>query len=299
MDFLIGYAGVPTEDWNIIVKSKNRIAGEATKIYARPFGKGQTSYYRGYELPFIEQFAKEYKGNLRVRRELGMAIVYVDNDTSQSNILVSSLMPSLMATPARWNPVRGDSREVANSRNALIESLTAATLRAKRTLQVLRDELILRANRTPLLLPVRNFDEHGVTNCLLDIQESLARCEDPAGCLRSKVNEYTAIFAQAIEKTGTVHRRYFQNGQNIWFVAPGNALHGEFHPVVKGHPDACILRSFNRLGAPYKPGFHYDCKRPTQSILKGDFFKCHLDRSPATGVPHLNIAPNDAVRPER
>ena len=296
MDFIIGYAGISAEDWDVVFRSRSTFAGNGVKIYAKPLPKGCASYFPGYEIGFISNFAAEYKGNLRVRSELGMAVIYIDRPGSNSEIFAPRLLPSILTLPVRWDPSYGSQQEKAVARNALIAQLGVATSQAIRLLKILREEYLRRANKTPLLLPVRNFEATLMTDFLADVQNSLLIADDPEVTLRGKMDEYSRRFDQATEKVGAVQRKYFVNHKNIWFVAPGAALHGQFHPVVTNHPDECILRSFNRLGAPYKPGFHYDCRRPTQPVLKDDFHKCHLPRSPAEGNPHLNIAPNDAVR---
>ena len=223
-------------------------------------------------------------------------MVYLTTPNCNAHLLTELLLPSILTFPVAWDPIYGSRAVREQHRTLLIQELAEATKRVKKILTHLTKELTERSNKTPLLLPVRNFDIPAVQNMLSEIQRILLAAVDPTVAIRQRVAKFEQIYPPQLDQSRRPPQTVFTNPQKIRFRAPGKDRHGSAHPETEGHRDSCVVSAFKRLGAAYHPCFHYDCSRLNQAVLSAQVYGCHSEKNWTRGHPHLNIAPNDAVR---
>lgn len=141
--------------------------------------------------------------------------------------------------------------------------------------------LVNQTTRTPLLLPIRNFNPGLVLNTLKRVASD---------------DDGKAISKKFIENHWVEVRSVFSNGGRLYFKPTSEAVaHGG-----KGGEDndKRALASTYRLGCSYRPGFHYDVEHQIAANLAGVEFTCSR-----AGVyvcknedRYANIYPNDLIR---
>jgi hypothetical protein len=297
--YVIGYAGIPHDYFDAVVEDSNMIRGgdQDIEFYAKTLPLNQTFYTQQYAMDVRRFFSSRLANNRKSYLETSFAVVYVNNATNNADVLVNMLLPNIFTIPVEWVPAWGSSQVRRDNQNILIRAFADATRKVKRVLPHIHKELTERANRTPLLLPLKNFDGDEISNLLASIHAEALIADNPTMAIRAIVRDFERRFPSELDTSRKPPQTRFTNRQNIRFRAPGKDRHGSAHPETAGHPDHCILAAFKRLGAPYDPNFHYDCTHLNQSRLSAQLHNCHRPRGWITSTKrHLNIAPNDAVR---
>jgi hypothetical protein len=163
----------------------------------------------------------------------------------------------------------------------------------RKSIPVLKKELSEQDNRTPWLLPKRNFKSAALLPKLAEIQQRIGSGEVASDVLGQAKKDF--IQKHPFQRVDGNPRACFVDGRGVEFHAPGKDRHGFARPGPEKHPLMCLVAGRRRLGAPYDRAFHYDCARGAGRLI-GHFASCHAPPSRIEGDPHLNIAPNDFVR---
>lgn len=291
MLFKFAYAGIPEEFYGLVSKHQRSIVREDGEFYGVPMRGDQ--YRSGYSVLFTHHFARLIQGdNHNTLSDSGFAVICVQHEERSTEQFRLSLFPSVLVFTVNWVPNYATNRTKERSANELVDLLRQASNQAKAALKAIFAEVQSRANRTPLLLPVKNFNSPVLTEGLRELQENLFQSEECERTVRSKSDEIAQVHLKRAERTSPV---YFLDDRNIIYRPPGNARHGFARPDGD-HPPQCILAGRRRLGAPYDRAFHYDCTRNGVADFIGLFFTCHEKGMPYHGKPHINIAPNDFIR---
>ena len=275
----------------------------------RRFVWAPSKNYRAYEPDYVEMlysrfvsswreifFSKEHNGAGPPGFE-GVITIYLDHDGGNAELLcdlfeVETLtigipVPKILTTsPLNPNKLRDAS-------NKIVKNLRKAIRRCEKVLPVIAKEINSNDNKTPLLLPDRNYGTKEIRELIKNVSESV---REP--------NPYVAV-RTAAKKFGNDHprvafdkrtRKHFINGKGVVFHSPGSDRHGA--PSLSGndHHESCLVRGRLRLGAAYDPRFHYDCVK-SKGALASEWRSCHnQDFALPKGRDHVNIAPNDHVR---
>lgn len=300
MRFVFGYAGIPTEVYDYIYRQRNSLTGSNTEFEGVPLGAAGSSFEARHSSAFMQRF-KEHaiKNRGKAAAQIGFAIICVRSDPDSTTRFESTFFPATLVFSVDWQ-LRGYSpEELGQSRKELFHLLLQATVRARVALEALHKEVVERANRTPLLLPLRNFRSKQLRDWMRELQNTLGgqtNAVDAAFALRTAVKTLEAIYPMKNVEDPKRKHPCFLDDHDVEFHAPGKALHGLPH-ASDNHPVQCILGGYRRLGAPFNAAFHYDCVKGRRGNLKGWFFTCHeTEAKLIEGNPHLNIAPNDFVR---
>jgi len=296
MKHIICYAGIPHEDYDYVLRRSKTITISDTEFYGRGFKKNQTQYLLKDTEAILNFFANRIRRDKAEQLKYSYSVVYVENDAVNSELLRNELFPNFFSVGAEWTQSY-DPNERDQNRQDLITALTTSTRRIKRALPHLQKEFTERSNKTPLLLPLQNFEAEAIENLLANVSDQILDADDPSATIRRLVADFERTFPPALDWERKPPQTIFTNSANIRFRAPGNDRHGSAHPETDGHPDGCVLAAFKRLGVTYDPHFHYDCTRTSQPKLSAELHNCHQPRGWITAKKkHLNIAPNDAVR---
>ena len=176
--------------------------------------------------------------------------------------------------------------------NFLKQDIQRSMKHAKRLFGVIGEHVRNKDNKTPLLLPPKNFGRgmdpvfQGVCDAALDRTESEQQ-------FRDRIQK----ISMSLNKRRQRGREYFTGHAGILFKGrkKGGLRHG-MAPVWgdADHKPSCIIRGRLRFGVPYDPKFHYDCN--IAGLGRRNFCSCHGVETVAANRAHVNISPNDNVR---
>jgi hypothetical protein len=310
MRFVFGYAGIPFDVFDDIKKKEKSLAsGENTElIFLRP-PKPSAPVFSESNVRFLQEKFKKItieeressKSPSHYISDIGFSIIYVrKNQENQENNewFEDKFFPSTLVFSVDWNLTGCNTKEINESKNELLKLLLQATTNARETIKIIGKEITECRNRTPLLLPVKNFHSKALRSQLKTLQITLANQPDKVA-LASVVKETIDLIKtiHPLKKVENPKKKQpcFLDERDIEFHSPGSALHGLPRPQ-DNHPVSCLLGGYRRLGAPFHAAFHYDCVKGVRGNLKDSFYSCHEDASTIEGNPHLNISPNDFVR---
>jgi hypothetical protein len=300
MHFVFGYAGIPSDAYDYIYRMRNSLTGGNTEFEGIPLGPRGSAFQTRHANALLGRFkdhAAKNRGNAVANS--GFAVIYVRSDAVSSAEFEVAFFPSILVFSVEWQMTGATPEERGKSSKDLFRLLLEATIRARAALEALHKELIERANRTPLLLPLHNFRSKSLRGWMYALQTTLSEQTNyvnAAAAIGSAVKALEADYPPKKVEDPKRKRPCFLDDQEIEFHAPGKALHGLPHDS-DDHPVRCILGGHRRLGAPFHAAFHYDCVKGQRGNIKGLFFSCHAHEArPMEGNPHLNIAPNDFVR---
>lgn len=295
MKFIFGFAGIASEIYDAVYKERTNICGENVSFVSTPlksagwFSRYSDSHANFFVKAFGEMIRRDQHNDLR---DTGFATIYVKHDDVSTQRFLRALFPSTFCHPVEWTLDRTSPMALNVSKNELVIALKSAVVGVTKSVVALRKELAERDNRTPLLLPVKNFHSKCLVDEIRTLQDSLPSEEEKQAAVAQAVH---AIDRRHPPQLGDYsNRRYYVDDRNVEFHPPGSARHA-FARGQHGHPLTCLLSGRRRLGAPYDPVFHYDCVKGREPI-RALFFGCHEDAAVKVGRPHLNIAPNDFVR---
>jgi hypothetical protein len=296
MKFVIGFAGIPHDVYEQVYKKRDAITTPEAEFVSTPL----KPYVYTYGEEHADFFSNEFERRIRDDHhnelaDTAFAVIYVNHDDRSTAAFRKHFFPSTLVVSVDWAIEWGSPTTIRQSGNRLIDCLIVASKTVRSSLGPLKKELTERSNKTPFLLPTRNFRSQTFVHTLQQLQENLVVSGNKTDTIRT--------FAKTFERNHPLRQDdpkkpwFFVDDRNIRFRAPGRDRHAFARPDYSGdHSHACLLAGRRRLGAPFDPAFHYDCTRG-QENLKASFVKCHgEDESELEGDPHLNIAPNDFVR---
>ena len=160
--------------------------------------------------------------------------------------------------------------------------------------RILRREIYHAPKRTPILLPVRNFEPDYTSRFITSLHQH------PPDAQRLIDEFRVAWFASSYRHPKGGRPGAFLDSRKIGF-SKDRKLHDRRVPrqVSRVRTALRLLDAFYRLGSPYEIGFHYDVCRPRRTKprpLNADFWNpAHEVYEHRTEV-YLNIAPDDEIR---
>lgn len=294
MRLAIGFAGVPQQVFDAFRRGQSKLVEEGDIVLAESL-KGTAGYYAN---PHANFFLKEFAHILREDSQnrladVGFAVAYVSTH-EEATKFAEKLFPAVLTIPVPWKLTGNNRTTQGKSLNELNASFREAVILARDVIPSLKKELIEQDNRTPWLLPPKNFRSDALIRGLKSVHEALRAREDALGALR--VLRQSFEHSHPPQRIGTRERRCFVDNAGIEFHPPGSARHAFARGNFGDHPPMCLVSGRRRLGSPYHRAFHYDCSRG-EGVLEAELWGCHTSRTWRTGNPHINIAPNDFVRP--
>jgi hypothetical protein len=293
VNFQLGFAGIPPEVYDAVYRERAHICGDNCEFVSEPCTSAAWhSYSQSHANFFLRKFANLVATDHdNLLRDTGFALLYIAYEEQSTRRLVEQFFPSTFCYRVEWHPDWTTPTTVRRSQNDLVQSLRRSTDEVRRALPPLKKEVLERHNRTPLLLPIKNFHSRFLAPEIRGLQEALRAEKDKAGTIRRTVG----ILEQRcpLQRDGGKYRRFFIDDRNVEFEPPGRVRHAFARPQ-SGHPFSCLLGGRRRLGAPYDRAFHYDCTKGRGNIREL-FYGCH-EPQVMREAEHLNIAPNDFVR---
>jgi hypothetical protein len=155
-------------------------------------------------------------------------------------------------------------------------------------------EIYEKPKRTPILLPVRNFEADRTSNLLAALQDY------PADAERLIENFRSSWFDPGYRCPKGGRPGGFLDSRQIGF-SKDRKRHDRrvSRQDDKLRTGLRLLRAFYRLGTPYEVGFHYDVCRPRGAKprpLNAHFWNAAKEINEYRTDSYLNIAPDDEIR---
>jgi len=291
MKYVFGYAGIPQEIYDEVYKSRSTFTAGGIEFEGASLAYGH-NLDANQGVRILKKLKERVVKEKNTLEEISYGVICVRPPGSNISNFEKVFFPNTFVISVEWELLRGDKALMQQSKNALVQALRGASLKLRGILIALRKELKERANRTPLLLPLKNFRSKILSNHLYLLQAQLCLSDDPFKTIQKAVKEFEHLYP--MQKVDNKSRPCFIDDVKVEFHSPGSALHGLSKPGGD-HLDECVLNGVRRLGAQFHPAFHYDCEKGTR--LRGLFHHCHsVQASQQEGDPHINIAPNDFIR---
>lgn len=300
MKFYFLCAGVPTEIFDAVRKERAFIGGNNTEVELLPSaGPWGCAFHDGIPARAIELFKTRTALDDPSDDPSAYAVLYVP--TANDSILLTPLFPAIYACAVPWEGLTGyDPISIAQSKNALVKAFQLKAVAVRGAITALAREVKEQSQRTPWLLPVRNFRSGHLRSALEEVQTDLVAAPVKPEKLKDLSTRFRQIHPP--QKSGEGHggdRSYFIDETELAFKPPGRHLHG-YHSAGEnsGHNAVCYIASRRRLGTPYIKSFHYDCTRGDTVPTHASLCSCHSDERISKEAPkNFNIAPNDYTRP--
>lgn len=292
--FVFGYLGLPSDVFDL-VRNKRNILGQNVVFEGFPLKHYEYSLEERHARQMLRKFVEKIKEAKREDcQETAYAVICVKSPKDDISEFEKVFFPNVFVCVVEWERPFGSKTKIAQGNNELFRELERATKKTIKALEALRKEVVERANRTPLLLPLKNFRSVELVQAMERLRREIIASENPAEFVRSIADDL--LYYHPLQRVGGKDVPCFVNQNKVEFHSPGKALHGIIRGD-EGHSLECVMGSRKRLGAPFNPAFHYDCYKGERGNLKGLFFDCHENEEKnLEGDPHINIAPNDFVR---
>lgn len=300
MHFVFGYAGIPSEAYDYIYRMRKTLTDGNIEFEGVSHGRAGSAFEHRHANMLLQRFkerALKNRGNDQL--SIGFAVIYVRSDPESTAKFEAAFFPSTLVFPVDWRLAGYRPDEISQSCKELFQLLLQATIRARIAIEALHKEVVERANRTPLLLPLRNFRSKQLRDWMRELQATLTSQQNVStadSAIKAAAKRFEASHPlKMVEDPKRKHPCYLDD-HDVEFHTPGKALHGLPH-ASDGHPVSCILGGYRRLGAPFNAAFHYDCVKGMRGNLTGLFYTCHEpEAAMMEGDRHINIAPNDFIR---
>lgn len=300
MHLLVSIAGIPDRIFDEIRRTKGReLIGDNASILKFRIERDIRREYR-YTPQHISEIQRGIEAAAHTmlfgadRTKFSLLVVYVDYPGS--DLILDSLFPYTLtaAIPQIDFPAGVESAINLKIAKGFRKSLRATVARVRGTLDAIRDEVVGAQNRTPVLLPLHNFQVSNLRDEMVALCRRLGQHNDAHAQLIAFRHDLTTRYCKDVKKMG--QGRYFVDDRNVVFRAPPpSGWHG-FAQSSEGHRPSCWLGGNLRLGAPYNPSFHYDCGRASGKRFVGSLSSCHGQKESVANRKNVNIAPNDHIR---
>lgn len=298
MRYVFGFAGLQVDVYDKLRTKLLSQTSDVDHVIGRPLAKGAKHYGEDDVAALRRKFAECLAPDAKVAEptEKAYCLICVTLDQDSTQTLVREFFPEILVITVLAEYQGKTGAAYRSEVNKLIVAIESAIIKAKKALKVVHKEVTERANRTPLLLPVKNFKSKTFVDQLHQLYEALADAQRADEVVRQFIRAMNNAHPVQTSSAGALKgRERYVDDRGIHFVPPGKHRHAFLRHPDREHTDKCFLTSHLRLGAPYHAAFHYDCQKGLAN-LKGDFFGCHTDACRCEGRPHLNIATNDYVR---
>ena len=219
MKFFFVLAGVPQEIFDEVRKQRAFVAGgDNTKVELVHHGRYGTPYTAGEVEKILTSFVPHLQAE--ANDDLGQtafAVFYVSNGDSD-RLLEEGLFPFLFTVRIEWQLSGYEKHDLSASKNALVRPLRALAAHTRACMQALGKELVEQSQRTPWLLPVRNFESDHLRPAIQGLMADLLASTSPCDVLARRNQEFK--HQHPPQRTQDGHhagRYYFVDGSGMCF----------------------------------------------------------------------------------
>lgn len=223
---------------------------------------------------------------------------YVPDSTS--SVLLDGFGLSCFPIPIEIRPEKLEIvRKNASVAAAHLKGVIAKEL--PQGIRIAETEISERHRKTALLLPARNFLERSTGDPIGGWLRRLADGSEDWETVAARLSLFR-LTHDDLPRTRVRKIRAHVDGRDLCFVpAPPNEMHGRVREGNLGEEISSLRLLLNakyRFGVPIvSDGFHYDVQVKGGGSLSTFSFECAENGEVTTRGPHVNIYPNDFVRP--
>lgn len=297
MKFFFLCAGIPVEIFDQVRNKRTFIGGNNTTVeLLPPVGAYGTPYTPENIAKYLQTINAQTKLDDTLDAPPAYAVLYLRAGNDEA--LTNALFPSIYTCPVDWDGLASDSKmAVSQAKNALVNAFAKQATVVRAALTELKREMQEQAQRTPWLLPIRNFRSKHLRTALSTVQLELIKADKKFESLKDINNRFRQEHPPQKQRG---NRSFFVDDSGLEFKPPGIFLHGFHHEKFgeSAHNSMCYVGSRRRLGVPYVKTFHYDCTRADEKPAVANLCSCHSDEPVnKKASKNFNIAPNDYTRP--
>lgn len=286
--------GVPKDFFGRFQSNISKVFGDGHRVIARPTAPRSDGRYCPSAAEADEAIS-QYCGELEANRRFaasGCGVLLLRSSGEDISSALERFRPyALPATVDLPTPTVTVGPHGSKCFREMTKSLADSLIGLRRALRTMVTEFEARRNRSPLLLPIRNFESDVLQQEINGLFDNLSNHPDP----RERVGNACSRIERS-HPFSKVNGKGFSDKRDVRFKMPGRALHGSKSSVGAGHQEQCLINEHLRLGGFIAQGHHFDCVYGENGRLSGEFPNCHDGVTEAVGRPHLNIYPNDFVR---
>jgi hypothetical protein len=186
---------------------------------------------------------------------------------------------------------------IGTASKKIIGLLISNFSKVRKIRNIISKEFKERDSKTSILLP-KCYGSREFVHIIQSVYRYF--CDNIRNNLDINYEEFRLLLSDAERKLKTRRvggKSYFSDSRDYYYKAPSVA--GPRHAFARRqsgpHGDFCFVSAFLRLGASYRPNFHYDVTAESGGI-KAKFENCHGDDESVTRPSYVNIAPNGFIR---
>ena len=287
-------AGLPHLHYDALVARRpHTIVGDRANIVSAPLS-GQI-----YTHAYINRLIKKLwdRCSEEPAEHISLIGIYATDFQPESrDRLLAAFSPFALMVPLNREH-RGDGPRQTERKHAatVVERIRTIAMKARKLVDTLSHETLSNSNRTPFLLPLRNFQSNFLGSWIDQAQATMSGDgADPDVIVDRLRDEFERKHPS--RRALDDGKRYFVDDRSLVFKSAGRALHGlPRHRWGDAHEPRCLLNAKSRLGAPFPGRFHYDCQCANSTVSR-DFTNCHGVTESVRNASHVNVSPNDHWR---
>jgi hypothetical protein len=289
MIFIVG--GIRPEIYAQVQAGLSDAIGRGNRVIFAPYrvtGPGSAAEARNHALDLLGR-AADYIERDRESCNSGLVALLFDPSEAEFDAFSGAFFPWTIVVKAEL-PKRAGNAGARSIANLVFQALQSAANRGRSSVKAMTVEAKEWMNRTPLLLPLRNFDSKALRPELAHLFQELPDAQAPGDLLsatRKRIEKYHPRIGSKKSQ------KYYVDDRGVRFKMPGRHMHGVAHRA-EGHQTQCFLNGLLRLGGRIVEGFHYDCSVEGKR-MRGSRSNCH-DANEDVDGDYVNIASNDFLR---
>jgi len=299
MATFVGIAGIPAALFDPIrAAPQHKLVGDVDaleKFRAVRDGNGRECYTDRSVLEVRSWIGRMFETTVRphVSDDVNVIVIYIQQpggDDFASSISPWALTRRIALPKLHPGPRAAVIRRAANT---LTQSINGSMPILRKTAAAVSRELAAGRNRTPILLPMRNFSSPSWQEGFMRLATELGNHGDAENRLLTFRKSIARDYWRRIGSTG---RSHFVDDRGVVFQTPAASHYHAIAHLNDGSHTDCFLRGNLRMGSRYPASFHFDCRFEMGGDFLGVLPSCHGQPVGVDGRPYLNIAPNDHIR---
>lgn len=248
-------AGLPAAHFNRIQKRAPRIFGAGVAFLStslRPDGDGVYRPDAAHAARLLEIMIQRVRQEPRILKD-GAGVLLLRQAGIDPGACARSFHPFALArTVPLADVVQTQGRPGEMAANAIADSLRDTFTPLSRAVAAMATEVETRLNRTPLLLPLRNFVSDLLVPTVSALWDALPNAAEPAAEIARACRAIEAKHPYG--RIGGSNQRCFEDDRRIQFRSPARAHHGMAVTTDPPHNLNCLLErddiDLNRSGIP-------------------------------------------------
>ncbi len=300
-------AGLPQAVFNAAAGFLNQKARSGAKVVGVPspnkdgrlYSEALLKQLLSLVLPFADRRVRNRPSGAPVQPQRLMLFYVPAND---QEVLLEAFDFFVFPVPLKGLSTFEHGRQGRHVLESCFIGIQEALEKARQQFELLvKPRVLSRKSAEALLLPPRNFQlQSGQIRQMFHEFTRGARAWDDhsmeGATLKTFDHDGLPTFLRKSER-----QTIFQDARDLVFPCARPAEHHGTPPPASGNQDLAYLqynlRSAFRFGVPLEEGFHHDVQFEQGRLISSVEFQCSRKGSVPVSASHVNVYPNDYVRP--